>query len=161
MVKHTLSPAQHTKIYTTSALSGLEAVEVFLGCLEVVDCRGLRCCAVGTPFPVFLLALRAPCCARRIGVDVEGLNLVDAMQVHATLCEQVLTPWLVACELLMAQIVQGCLAVIKVCHVCACGIVAEDLKAAEEAVIDPLAILKVDTVLCHLQFANVLAEPPC
>merc|ERR1739846_254075 len=115
MVRHTLSPAQHnnTKIYTSSTLSGLEAIEVFLGCLEVVDCWGLRGCAVRAPLPVFLLALRAPCCARRIGVDVEGLNLVNAMQVHATLCEQVLTPWLVACKLVTALVIQSRPAIIK------------------------------------------------
>merc|ERR1719242_85652 len=160
-VRHTLSPAQHnnTKVYATSALSGFEAVEVFLGFFEVVDCGRLCCCAVRTPFLVFLLALRAPCRASCIGVDVEGLNLVDAMQVHATLCEQVFAPWFIACKLLAALVIQRRHAIIEVCHQCACGVVAEDLKAAEESVIDPLAVLKVDTVFSHLNLAQLLTEP--
>jgi len=145
--------------HPTSALSGLEAVEVFFRLFEVVD-RGCACsAAVGAPLPVFLLALWAPCRARCISVDVVSTNLVDFMQVHAALCEQVLTPWLVACDLLAALVIQSLLAIIEVGHVCGCGIVAENFKAAKEAEIDKFAILKVDTVRGHLDLAQPVTEP--
>merc|ERR1711997_1165543 len=124
-------PAQQAQ-KLTSALSGLEAIEVVLGFLEVVDSGRLYYCAVGFPFPVFLLAFWPPCCTRRISVDVVGSNLVDTMQVHATLLEQVLTPWLIACVLVTAHVIQRCLAIIKVCHVCGCSIMADNCKAAEK-----------------------------
>merc|ERR1712061_108607 len=125
----------------------------------MVNCGCLCCCAVGAPFLVLLLALRAPCCASRVSVDVESRNLVNTMQIHATLREQILTPWFIACELLPTQIVQGRLAIMEVCHVCARSIVAKDFKAAEEAVVDIFAALKVDTVLCHFHLAQILTEP--
>merc|ERR1719188_1955727 len=109
----------------------------------------------------FLFFFWPPCCARRISVDVEGINFVNSMQVHAALREQVLTPWFIACDLLAAQVIQSSLAIIKVCHVCGCGIVAYDLKAAEEAVVHILAILKVDAVLGHREVTSfqVFSEP--
>merc|ERR1712113_618409 len=90
--------AESAQEFTSSSLtlSGLEAVEVQLWCLEVVHCWGLGDGAIGEPFAVLLLALWAPCCARGISVKVVASDLVDAMQVHAALLEQVLTPWLVA-----------------------------------------------------------------
>merc|ERR1719266_2359773 len=142
-----------------STLSGLKAVKVLLGCLEVVDCRCKSGGAVGAPFPVLLLTLWPPCCARRISVDVIGSNFVNTMQVHAALCEQILTPWLIACDLLAALVIQSCCAIIEVCHVCGGGVVAQDFKAAEEAEIDILAILKVDTVAGHLHLAQPFTEP--
>jgi len=33
------------------------------------------------------------------GIDVEGLNIVGAMHVHATPCETVFAPWLIAYKL--------------------------------------------------------------
>jgi hypothetical protein len=65
------------------------------------------------------------------------------MQVHAALCEQVLTPWLVACELVTTQVGQSRRAIIEVCNVCGRGVVAKDLKVAKETKIDILAILKL------------------
>merc|ERR1712113_757939 len=72
---HTLAPAktvqktqkaQTTQNYATSTLSGFKARKIFFGFLEGVQCRGFHCCTIGTPFLVFFLALRPPCCARRI-----------------------------------------------------------------------------------------------
>merc|ERR1719266_232154 len=142
-----------------STLSGLKAVKVLLGCLEVVDCRCKSGGAVGAPFPVLLLTLWPPCRARCIRVDVIGSNFVNTMQVHAALCEQILTPWLIACDLLAALVIQSCCAIIEVCHVCGSGVVAQDFKAAEEAEIDIFAILKVDTVAGHLHLAQPFTEP--
>merc|ERR1712217_186722 len=164
MVKHTLSPAQHNKRKSTTntslTLSGLEAVEVQLWCLEVVHCWGLGDGAIGEPFAVLLLALWTPCCARGISVEVVACNLVDAMQVHAALLEQVLAPWLIAGVLVVsAHVVQRLFAIINVCHVCGCGVVADDCAAAEEAEIDVFAGLKGDAVVSHLDLAQVLAEP--
>jgi len=82
------------------------------------------------------------------------------MHVHATLLEQVLTPWLHASVLVIgAHVVQACFAIIKVLHVCGCGVMADDCAAAEEAEVHIFACFKVDTVVCHFDLAQVLAEP--
>ena len=62
---------------------------------------------------------------------------------------------MIVCDLLVAHVIQCCLAIIEVCHVCGCSIVADDCKAAEETVIDVFAVLKVDAVVSHLNFLQV------
>mmetsp|Transcript_70891 Transcript_70891/g.200085 ORF Transcript_70891/g.200085 Transcript_70891/m.200085 type:complete len:213 (+) Transcript_70891:161-799(+) len=142
-----------------SALSGSEAIEILLRRLERVHRRRGRDCAVRFPFFVFFLAIWPPGLAHPVGGDAPPDDLVDAVHVHAPLCEQVLPPWLVARDLLVAHVVQRRFAVVNVREVRGNGLVAHDLETPEEAVVDVLAVLQVDAVRRHRLLAQPLAEP--
>ena len=81
-----------------------EAVVHILAILQVAAARGHRLaaqfctcrgqCAMRPPFLVLLLLIWPEGLAHRVGRNIESLHLVDAMQVHAPLHEEVFAPWL-------------------------------------------------------------------
>merc|ERR1712051_70055 len=90
----------------TSTLSSLEALEVVGGLHEWMHRSSLEDRAVRLPFLVFLLTLGAVGLAHTVNGHVPSTHLVDAMQVHASLSEQIFTPRLSAEIFLTPQVVQ-------------------------------------------------------
>merc|ERR1719330_810226 len=104
--------------------------------------RGKR--TIRSPLRIFLLALRPEGLAHRVSREIESLHLVDAMQVHAPLHEQVLAPRLHVSVFLSPFPVQGRHAIVKVCEESAESLVADNLEVSEEAVVDVFAIFQID-----------------
>merc|ERR1719464_2213603 len=129
-----------------STLSSLEALEVVDGLQEWVHRSGLKDRAVRLPLLVFLLTLGAVGLAHTVNGHVPRTYLVNAMQIHASLSEQIFTPRLIAEIFLTPQVVQRRLAIINFLDVFGRGLLADDLKVPEEAEINVLAILKVDAI---------------
>ena len=111
------------------------------------------------PFLVLLLLIWPEGLAHRVGRNIESLHLVDAMQVHAPLHEEVFAPWLHAGRFLGAFPVQGRHAVLKICEESAESLVADDLQVPEEAVVHILAILQVAAARGHRLAAQFCTYP--
>merc|ERR1712050_779001 len=117
----------------TSALRGLETLKIIERLHEWMhrSRRGKR--AVWPPFLVRLLAIRPESLAHRVGCDIKRLHLVDTVQVHAPLHEEVLPPCLHASVFFPTFPIQSRHAIVKVCKESAEALVADDLQVPEEA----------------------------
>merc|ERR1719433_2320621 len=130
---------------TTSSLRGLQAFEVIEGLHEGMHSRCLRQCAVGSPLFIFLLAFWPESFAHRVRREVPNSDLVDTVQVHAPLHEEILSPRLHASVFLLPLPIQGLGAIIQVCQEGAEALVTDHLQVAKESVVHVPAVLQVNT----------------
>jgi len=96
-------------------LSSIEAIEIVFWLHHWMNHWRLCGSAIRFPVMAFPKALGDATSTQSIRGDVKGIYPVNPMQIHATLSEQVFTPWLVLVELLTTQIIQRLFAVINVC----------------------------------------------
>merc|ERR1712061_967070 len=77
-------------------LSRLKAIKVFFSFHEWMHCRCVCGCTVRPPLLVFLFVLGTSAQTQRIDNEtIKRRNLVNPLQIHTTLSEDILTPWLI------------------------------------------------------------------
>merc|ERR1712061_544699 len=149
---------QTQKIKNISTLSSFEAIKVFFWfhhwMYHWCVCGG----TIWFPFLVFSLSLGPTTRTQCIRGDGNAVYPVNPLQIHATLSKQVFTPWLVTGEFFTTQIIQRRFATVNISQVSGYCTVAEDLERPEEAEFFFLAILEVNAIGCHFNFAQIFPE---